>query len=77
MTSDQAAKDRRFSAGPECSRLAGPGHVFDDFGTLYQQVVDRVVDPIQFGPQCGQATGAPTILGSRLLLRGSWRIINS
>ena len=36
--------------------------MFDDLGALHQQIVDRVVNPVEFGPKRGQTAGAPAIL---------------
>ena len=42
--------------------------MLDDTGALDEQIVDRIVDPVEFGPQRGQTTATPAIHGSWLLL---------
>ena len=71
MAAEQASDDRGFAARAECCGLAGAGHVLDDFGTLDQQVVQGVVDSIEFGSERRQATGAPAILRSGRFLAQS------
>ena len=46
--------------------------MLDHLGALHQQVVDRVVDPVEFGPQRGQTAGAPAIQRERFLLPRRW-----
>ena len=49
VTTDQPSEDRGFTPGPECGGLAGARHIFDDLCPLHQQVMNRIVDPIEFG----------------------------
>ena len=68
VAAKQPANDRSLAPRPERGRLPRTRDMLDDTGALDEQVVDRVVDPVEFGPQRGQTTTTPAIHGSWLLL---------
>ena len=51
VPTDQAADDRCLPPRAERGGLAGPGDMLDHLGPLHQQVMDRVVDAVEFGAQ--------------------------
>ena len=61
VLSQQAADHRGLPAGTIGAALAGARHLLHHPRTLYQQRVERIVDPIQFGAQRGEAA-RPAIL---------------
>jgi hypothetical protein len=71
MTTQQPPDDRGLAPRPKRRRLAGPRNVFDNLGALHQQIVDRIVDPVEFGPQGRQTTGTPAIDSGRILAAGT------
>jgi hypothetical protein len=67
VAGEQAADDRRLASRAQRGPLAGAGHVFDHAGPLHQQVVQRIIDAIQLGPQRRQGArlGVPPAIRRR------------